>query len=59
VLPTNDPRFVPKATAFYMHDTVRSTTLKKRVPFADGEQEDDASSASPKADVFKPTKSGK
>jgi len=42
-----------------MHDTVRSTTLKERVPFADGEEEDDASTVSIKDDVFKPTKSGK
>jgi len=59
VLATRDPRFVPKATLFYMHDTLRSTTLKERIPFADEEQEDDTSKASAKGEAFKPTKSGK
>jgi len=55
VLATHDPRFVPKATRFYMHDTDR-TPLKARTPFVDDEEENVIST---EGDVFEPTKSGK
>lgn len=55
VLATHDPRFVPKATTFYMHDTIR-TPLDARTPFVDDESEDVIPT---EGDVFNPTKNGK
>jgi len=56
LLTPKDPRFVPKNTAFYMHDTGRSTATNKRTPF---ESEDKDEVSYKQGDVFKPTKSGK